>query len=530
MRVSRGYSKIMSTTDVKSPPEEVVAVSEANKPDQHKNGQPGKKIAKNAGLLMASQLLTWALAVLFTIYVPNYLGREGFGILGLAESIWAIMSTFISFGMDVLLAKEIARKPSRLQEFFGTQVITRFLLMLLFYGITFAYTQIRDFPDLVVGVIMIFGLAELVTQMARICRASLQGLEEMEFISLADIVGKAVYTMSALAVLFLGFDVAAIAICTVLAAFVFLGIQLVPLRRKGNLRLHFNPKLSVWMLRESIPYLLSIVLLTVYTNIDIQMLEWLTDLETIGLYNIAVRLFGTFLFIPNVFVTAVFPAIARMYTDDEDGLPKLLGKSYDLLFILSIPIGFGLFAVAEPVLYLLYQEEFIDSTPVLAGFGIVLILTYLNTLMGKFLIATDRQNSWTILMAVGAAITIPLDLLLIPYFAENYGNGGIGGVIAFGVTEGVMLTVGHWLLPKGSLGRHNAWVAVRSILAGLLMVAAVWSIRDVFVAFQIMLGGLVYVAAILLLRVIPPEDMAIGKEYGYLALDKVRQRFVRSGS
>ena len=515
----------MPTTKLKQP-KEIADLPDTPQPPQN-NNQQGKRIAKNAGVLMASQLLTWGLAILVTVYVPRYLGREGIGILGLAESIWAIMSTFISFGMDVFLAKEIARKPERIGEFFGTQIVTRLGLMVLFYGIAFGYAQLRDFPDIVVSVIMIFGIVELFAQMARICRASLQGLEEMQFISLADIVSKALTTILSLTVLILGFGVTAIAFVAIVGGLTSFLVQLWPLRRNRRLPLSFDASLAVRMLRDSIPYLLSIVLLTVYTNIDIQMLEYLTDIETVGLYNVSVRLFGTFLFVPNVFVTAVFPAISRMYADDENGLPKLLGKSYDLLMMLSIPIGFGVLAVARPVLYLLYEDEFIDSTPILAGFGLVLILTYLNTLMGKFLIATDRQNNWTILMAVGVIITVPLDLILIPYFAEGYGNGGIGGVVAFGVTEGVMLVAGHWLLPKGSLGRANAWVAIRCLVAGSLMVAMVWLVRDWFVAFQIAAGGVVYVVLILLMRVIPPEDMAIGKEYSLLAINKVRERFAK---
>ncbi|MCB0020294.1 MAG: hypothetical protein KDE09_21025, partial [Anaerolineales bacterium] len=107
------------------------------------------------------------------------------------------------------------------------------------------------------------------------------------------------------------------------------------------------------------------------------------------------------------------------------------------------------------------------------------------------------------------------------------GNGGIGGVVAFGVTEGIMLVAGHWLLPRGSLSKANAWVAVRALVAGILMVAAVWMVREWFVFFQIAVGALVYLGVILLLRVIPAEDMAIGREYGLLALAKVRGRLAR---
>ncbi|MCB0018274.1 MAG: oligosaccharide flippase family protein, partial [Anaerolineales bacterium] len=241
----------MPTTELERPAPE--AEQPAPPPPSGNRSQPGKKIAKNAGVLMASQLLTWGLAILVTIYVPRYLGREGIGILGLAESIWAIMATFVSFGMDVLLAKEIARKPERLEQFFGTQIVTRLLLMVVFFAATIVYVNLRHFAPVVITVVIIYGIVEFFAQMARICRASLQGLEEMQYISLADIVSKAVLTVLLLTLLALGYGVVQVALAAILGGMTSFAVQLWPLRRTGRLKLNFDPQLAIWMLRQSIP-------------------------------------------------------------------------------------------------------------------------------------------------------------------------------------------------------------------------------------------------------------------------------------
>ncbi|MBK9055149.1 MAG: polysaccharide biosynthesis C-terminal domain-containing protein [Chloroflexi bacterium] len=143
--------------------------------------------------------------------------------------------------------------------------------------------------------------------------------------------------------------------------------------------------------------------------------------------------------------------------------------------MLGVPIGLGLIVIANGlVVLLLFGAEFANSGLVLAVFGLVLILTYQNMLLGQFLVSTDRQNRWTAVMVVATIATIPLDLLLIPWCVARFGNGALGGAIAFVVTEAGMMLAGLWLLPAGALTRRNAAQAVRVLLAGLIMLAVTW--------------------------------------------------------
>ena len=56
-----------------------------------------KTIAKNATILMASQLVTWALTFALTIFLPRYLGAVNAGKLTIANSIWAIVAIIATF-------------------------------------------------------------------------------------------------------------------------------------------------------------------------------------------------------------------------------------------------------------------------------------------------------------------------------------------------------------------------------------------------------------------------------------------------
>jgi O-antigen/teichoic acid export membrane protein len=220
-----------------------------------------------------------------------------------------------------------------------------------------------------------------------------------------------------------------------------------------------------------------------------------------------------------VVMAAVFPALARRYAAASEGeasawepLYRATRRTFDMLVVLSIPIGLGVLVVADPLVVLLFGQQFVNSGPILALMGIVLILTYLNMLMGQFLISMDRQNSWTVVMAIAAVATLPLDLWLIPLCDRLYGNGGIGGSLSFIIIEGGMVMAGLAMLPRGVLNRSNGWLAARALMAGLAMVAGTWWARDLFLGIPVALGILIYTALAWLLRLVQREEIELARD------------------
>jgi len=321
------------------------------------------------------------------------------------------------------------------------------------------------------------------------------------------VAGKAINSLVCIALLLSGWGVYAVATVAVAAALVTLGIEWVALKRlMGPITLRFDRAEAGRMLRASFPYLMSGVFLVIYMQVDIVIISLLVDERAVGWYGAADQLFGTFLFVPTVFITAVFPSLSRLYATAADSLPRLMRKSWDLLLLLAIPIGLGVLVIADPLVVTLFGPEFAASGPILAMMGIVLILTYQNILLGQFLISTDRQNAWTVVMAVTAIITVPLDFLFVPWCQRQFGNGAIGGALSFIITELGMNIVGVWLLPHGSLGRSNVRTGALGLIAGLAMVAVAWPLRSYFLALPIAAGAVAYIALIVILRVLPQDD------------------------
>lgn len=224
------------------------------------------------------------------------------------------------------------------------------------------------------------------------------------------------------------------------------------------------------------------------------------------------------MFVPAVFMTVVYPTLSRLYEkaadtgESGDSAPSdhraITRRSFRLMLLISVPAGFGLAVLSRPLVELLYGEEFSDASLVVAVGAIVISLTYLTTVFSMFLISMDRQRPLTVLLAISAVLTIPLDIALVPFFEQQLNNGAVGGVVAYAVTESLMLAGTLYLLPRGSLGTASLSYAIRVVMCGGVMVAAVYPLRNQMLLVPIAAGVVVYLAGVVLFGLLDADDRA----------------------
>ena len=459
--------------------------------------------------MLGSQAITWMLSFLQTIFLPRYLGPTLVGQFYLAGAIWLLAATLATFGTDIHLTKQVARYPEQTSALLGTALLVRLALFLISSVVVAVYISTLQYSAtflILVGLIGVFNLLMLV---GGAFTAVLQGLELMEYISLANVVGKIVGTALTLACLFLGYGVYLVAIVSIIGMLVPVLIQFVALRRRYSLRLQLDRADAYAMLRAGAPYLVVSVTLVAYQQVDTLVMAALVDKQVIGWYSSVANLFGTLMFVPTIFTAVVFPSLTRTFANAPDTYTRLARKSFDLMFLMGIPIGLGLSVIADQIVSLLFGPAFAPAGIILSLLGIVAIFTYFSTLFGYLLIATDRTHRWTIVIVIGVIATVPLDLLLIPWCQQRYGNGAIGGALSYMLTEFAMAVAGIVLLPKRSLDWSNVRTAWLSFGAGLVMFGVCWWLRDFFLLVPIAVGGITYIGLIVLLRVVPKEDIAL---------------------
>lgn len=485
-------------------------------------------IIKNASVLLISQLATWVLTLALTVVLARYLGAKLVGEYTIVSSLWTIMGVLINFGMDTLLVKEIARTPEIAPSLLGATLGARTILFLVSCGFIAIYVQVADFSSSTIILVILLGIAQFITQLYLAIQASLQGLELMQYVSIANVLSRIINTGLGIVVLSLDYGVYGIGFVTCIAMGVGLILQYTFLRQRHSVHMIFNTTELFRIFKAGLPYLASSLGLVAYGQVDVLVISSLINTTQVGWYGSASRLFGTMMFFPVILTTAIFPSLTRAYAHTPNSLPRIIQKSFNLMLILSTPIGMCLLFIAKPLVILLYGNDFSQSGPVLAILGLVLIPTYQNILLGQFLTSTDRQNRWTIVMLVATAATIPLDLILVPWCQTAFNNGAIAGALSFLITEIGMVIVGIAFLPRGSLNKSNIFAAVRIFAAGGCMAYITWLLSDFLIIIPIFAGTIGYIGAILIFRAIPHEDVLLLTQFALRSLNRLRRNHNKS--
>jgi O-antigen/teichoic acid export membrane protein len=199
---------------------------------------------------------------------------------------------------------------------------------------------------------------------------------------------------------------------------------------------------AVAIIRQSLPYALLILLMSVYFRADSVMLErLLPDGKTqAGIYAQAFRIIDGFSAFAYLFPSLLLPMFAYMLKNKQDisGLARL---SFVLLFVPSVILAVSASFFSSEIMTLLYREHTSISDDVLK----VLITSFIGYsftyVFGTLLTANGNLKQLNRL----AFFALMLNLCLNYLFIKAY--GAKGAAFANLVTQGVM-AVGQWYLAR----------------------------------------------------------------------------------
>jgi O-antigen/teichoic acid export membrane protein len=135
----------------------------------------------------------------------------------------------------------------------------------------------------------------------------------------------------------------------------------------------------------------------------------------------------------------------------------------------------GTYLFADFAVSLIYGNgRFDPAAQVLQVFAPALFLFFVDILLAAVVAAVGRARELTIAKLICLALNTGLAVLLVPYFQERFENGGLGLVLAFGLTEIAMVMACVWLAPRGALTLGTLVDAVRAVAAGAATLAVFW--------------------------------------------------------
>ncbi|MCF7802581.1 MAG: flippase [Candidatus Marinimicrobia bacterium] len=480
------------------------------------NGDIKKSIAKNTGVMMIAQMITWVSSFVLLMFLPRYLGSVEYGRLHLALSIAMILRIIIDFGGNHLIPKEVAKSRERLPDVLMSFIGVRSGIWLAVLGGIALFTLIAGYSGYVRLLILIMAFSTLWQGLQKALRGCFQGCEMMEYPSIGNVAEKVFLTSLAVAALLLGANALTIVIVMTTAAIVNF---LVCVKFAPKILDHlpaFNVATSVNMVRQSLPYFLWSVSSVIYYRVDTVMLSLMTPEQVIGWYGASYKFFDVVMFLPTILTTVLFPILSKLWVDGEDKLLETLRPSLKYIILAGIPVSILFFGYAEQIIDLFYGiEEYRSSVIVLQVFAPGIVLVYIDFILGNTILATDKQVPWAAVGGIAIVLNVVLNLFLIPHFQNTMGNGGVGAAITTLITEALVMVAAFFVLPRSYGKVFPLPETIRVLGAGSVMLAVVWWLHSigVFWIFGAIISGIVYAGMVFAFRILGVREKELLSRY-----------------
>jgi O-antigen/teichoic acid export membrane protein len=181
---------------------------------------------------------------------------------------------------------------------------------------------------------------------------------------------------------------------------------------------------------------------------DAIILAKLSPADVIGWFGAARNILGTLMAPAGILGAAAYPRLARASTQ-PGALSQEVRAAFRPLLWLGALAGTGTYLFARSMVDLIYGSRgFGPAATILEVFAPGLFLLFVDILLGTIIYASGRVTAFAVAKIISVLVGAGLDVLLIPLFQERYGNGGIGVVVAFALSEFVVFAGALVALPR----------------------------------------------------------------------------------
>ncbi len=415
--------------------------------EQIRSNEALKKILYNTSWLFADRIIRMGIGVIVIIWIARYLGPEQFGIYNYAIAFVALFTAVSTLGLDHIVVREIVRQPDKKDEIVGSALLMRFLASVITVVLISLIIFLLRPDDALTRMMVIIIASAMIFQSFEVIDFWFQSQVQSKYTVIAKNAAFLFISGVHIGLILSEASLIAFAIARLGEMFLF-AVGLVFLYRYSGSalrKLRFRLKQATHLLRDSWPLILSGIMVMLYMRIDQVMLGEMIGDTSVGIYSAAIRLTEVWFFIPTAILISVFPNIIETKKKDEGLYYRRLQRLYTTLTWMAIAIALVVMFLANPVIRVLYGQEFQAAGSVLVISIWAGVFVFQGLTRSKWLVAENLQKYTYFFTGIGVIINIILNLILIPKYEAS------GAAIATLITQFTVVIPAPFLFKKTRL-------------------------------------------------------------------------------
>lgn len=470
-----------------------------------------QRLVRNIFLSLTGNVAVKAGNSLLFIAISRGLGSADSGVFSLGITYYTFVAGLSALGLHELTVREVAPRRNESARYLVNFIALRLLSSISFYALLILGLFFLPYSEQTTRVILILSLAAIPEAIFTICQALFEAHERLFVPVLAAVVSAGIKLGLGLWLLFQGASVVQIAWAVPLAVTLSLLIYipgLISLFRRSPGQLPAS--LSLDFIRSQTGFMSSFFVIHLSSLLDYQTDALLISLilteADVGYYAAAQTILLAFNLMPLAIRTAIYPLMSRYYHTETEKLAVLYNYVSRYLMLLVLPMAAGVTLLAEPIILLVFGEEFAPSVPVLQISIWAIVFLFLNVPHSRLMLIRNRQRVAGWFTGLAMVLNVMMNLVLIPRWGIN--GAAVARLLStFAIYLSFYLYVRKNLMPSPLLP-----ILVRPLIATTIMVMVILPLREMNLLVPILAGAAVYALASFLLGAIPAQDIAYWRQ------------------
>ena len=383
-----------------------------------------KKFVTNLALLLFLNILIKPLWIFgIDMGVQNLVGANEYGTYASLFSFSIILNILLDLGLTNFNNKNIAQHSQLLAKYFSNMVVMKFLLGVLYAVLCLATGYLMNYDKQQFYLLYFLIGNQFLLSFILYLRSNLSGLHLFKTDSFISITDRTLMLLLCGALLINPFTRQHFRIewfvysQTIAYLITFFISFFIVLKHAGFFKLQFDFTFLVLIFKQSYPFALLVLLMSLYSRIDIVMIERMLDDGKIqaGIYSQAFRIIDAVSMFAFLFATLLLPIFARMIKQ-KDNVTQLVRLSYLLLLVPTIVFSCVSVFYSKELMGLLYKHHVEEASAIYTILIIGFNAVSTSYIFGTLLTANNNVKQLNYMALIGVVTNIGFNIIFIPIY------------------------------------------------------------------------------------------------------------------
>lgn len=374
-----------------------------------------RRLLGNTSWLLLNQIFQMVISFFVGLLSTRYLGPSNYGSITYVSTYVSFFSSLCTMGMDTVVISKLVNYKERDGEVIVTATFIRGIAAIISILALSIVIYVADGNDASLQIIaLILGFKLLLNAFTTVGYWYQYKLLSKKMV-IIDMVAFVIGNAFRIWMLATEKNVFWFASYTTVLVLLNVIVDVPVFLKDCKTRKFISKEMTKELLRDCVPYMISGVMISLYSQVDIIMIKHMMNgTDYVGYYSVAYTICNLIAFIPQSISQSARPILMELKKEDNKSYNTRVTQTLATIIWLAILYSVFITIFADIVIHILYGESFAPSSGVLKVLVWSTLFENLTRIRDMWFIGENESKYVAVLSFVGTITNVIVNAMLIP--------------------------------------------------------------------------------------------------------------------